>query len=113
MDRPAFPQQVKRSARILWLLISSAAVYLILLRVLPTLTGHPLLDGGIGVALGLYICAHPAANAINMLFFERDALRASRSDWPLIRWLALNLFVLLTGWMVVFAGIRRLVDRPS
>jgi hypothetical protein len=68
------------------------------------------------VALGLYICAHPAANAVNMLFFERDiardALRNVRSDWPLIRWLALNLFVLLVGWMVVFVGIRRLVDRP-
>ena len=95
------------------MLILSAAVYLVSLRVLPTLTGHPLLDGGIGVTLGLYICAHPAANAINMLFFERDALRSARSDWPLIRWLALNLFVLLTGWMVVFAGIRELVDRTT
>lgn len=83
-----------------------------MLRVQPTLTGRPTLDGAIGVALGLYICAHPAANAINLLFFERDALRTVRSDWPLIRWLALNLFVLLVGWMVVFAGIRRLVDRP-
>ena len=29
----------------------------------------------IGVALGLYICAHPAANAVNVLFFEPDLLR--------------------------------------
>ena len=75
-----------------------------------------MLDGAIGVALGLYICAHPAANAVNMLFFERDTardlLRTVRSDGPLIRWLALNLFVLLVGWMVVFAGIRRLVEKP-
>ena len=93
------------------MLISVAAVYLVLLRVLPTRTGRPVLDGGIGVALGLFICAHPAANAVNMLFFERDSLRNVRSDWPLIRWMALNLTVLLVGWMVVFAGIRRLVDR--
>jgi hypothetical protein len=68
-----------------------------------------MLEGALGVALGLYICAHPAANAIHMLFFERDILRNVRSDWPLIRWLALNTFVLLVGWMVVFAGIRRLI----
>jgi hypothetical protein len=48
-----------------------------------------------------------------MLFFERDALRTARSDWPLIRWLALNLLALLVGWMVVFAGIRRFMDRPT
>jgi hypothetical protein len=109
MNQKAFPSQHRRDARMLWILISGAAVYLVLLCVLPTLTGRPFLDGGIGVALGLYICAHPAANAINMLFFERDSLRTVRSDWPLIRWLALNLFVLLAGWMVIFAGLRRLV----
>jgi hypothetical protein len=100
------------------MLVVVAVLYFILLRVLPTLTGRALLDGAIGVALGLYICAHPAANAVNMLFFQRnriarDAPRNVRSDWPLIRWLALNLFLLLVVvWMVVFAGIRRLVDRP-
>jgi hypothetical protein len=62
------------------------------------------------VALGLYICAHPAANAVDMLFFERDTLRRVSSEWPVVRWLALNLLVLLTGWMVVFVGLRRLVD---
>ena len=77
----------------------------------PTLTGRPVWDGGIGVALGLFICAHPAANAVNLLFFERQALRQVSSDGPLMRWLALNLLVLLVGWMVVFAGIRRLVER--
>jgi hypothetical protein len=112
MNKAAFPHQHKRNARVLWILILVAGVYLVLLRILPTLTGRPVLEGGIGVALGLYICAYPAANAINMLFFERDTLRTVRSDWPLIRWLALNLIVLLIGWMVVFAGIRRLVDRP-
>ena len=39
----------------LWILISGAVVYLVLLCVLPTLTGRPFLDGGIGVALGLYM----------------------------------------------------------
>jgi hypothetical protein len=102
-----------RNTATLWGLIVLAIVYSGLLRYLPTLTGVSLLDGGIGVALGLYICAHPAANAVNMLFFERDRLYQMASDWPLIRWLALNLTVLLAGWMAIFSGIRELVDRPT
>jgi hypothetical protein len=96
----------------LWGLIVLAIAYSSLLRYLPTLTGITLLDGWIGIALGLYVCAHPAANAINLLFFERDRLYQAASDWPLIRWLALNLIVLLVGWMTIFSGIRELVNRP-
>jgi hypothetical protein len=88
-------------------------LYIALLRLLPTLTGRAVWDGGIGVALGLYVCAHPAGNAINMLFFERAALQRGFSDGPLMRWLGLNLFVLLMGWMVVFVGIRRLVEQTA
>jgi hypothetical protein len=92
--------------------VLAAVFYLILIQALPARIGRGVLNGAIGVALGLYICAHPAANAIDLLFFEREALRNVRSDWPLIRWLTLNLFVLLVGWMVVFAGVRQLVERP-
>ena len=52
------------------MLLLIAIVYGIALRVLHTLTRFMMLDGGIGVVLGLYICAHPAANAVNMLFFR-------------------------------------------
>lgn len=97
----------------LWGLIVLAIVYSGLLRYLPTLTGTVLLDGWIGIALGLYVCAHPAANAINLLFFERDRLYQATSDWPLIRWLALNLIALLAGWMTIFSGVRALVNRPT
>jgi hypothetical protein len=65
----------KRSTRILWGLILVAIAYSGSLRHLPTLTGIAILDGSVGVALGLYICSHPAANAVTMLFFERDTLR--------------------------------------
>ena len=61
--------QFKRNPRTLWVLVLAGIVYGSLLRYLRTLTGITMLDGGIGVALGLYICAHPAANAINLLFF--------------------------------------------
>jgi len=105
--------QHRRNSRVLWGLLLVAIAYLGLLRSLHTLTGINLLDGGIGLALGLYVCAHPAANAVNMLFFERGTLRQSPSDGSLLRWLALNLLVLLAGWMVIFLGIRQLVAGPA
>jgi hypothetical protein len=102
----------ERNTRVLWEMILLALAYSSLLHYLPTLTGSSLLDGSIGVALGLYICSHPAANAIKMLFFERDALR-QMPEWSVICWLALNLLVLLAGWMVIFAGLRRLVEQAA
>ena len=72
----------KRNAKTLWGLIVLAIVFGGVLCYLGALTGVALLDGGIGVALGLFICAHPAANAVNMLFFERDALRGSPPSGP-------------------------------
>jgi hypothetical protein len=105
--------QYKRNARALWALILIAAIYGALLRYLRMLTGLTMLDGGIGVALGLYICAHPAANAVNMLFFERHLLDQLPSDWSRIRWLALNLLTLLAGWTAIYAGLTRLVHRTA
>ena len=101
--------QYKRNAGMLWILILVSIVHAVLLRYVDTLTGITLLDGAIGVALGLYICAHPAANAVNMLFFERHLLRQIASDRATIRWLALNLMTLLAGWMSIYIGITRLV----
>jgi hypothetical protein len=103
--------QSPHKAGALWAWIGVAIWYVVLLRFGPALTGRPVWDGAIGVALGLFVCAHPAANAIHLLFFERQAVRRVSSDGPLIRWLALNLLVLSVGWVVVFAGLRRLVER--
>lgn len=99
-------RRAQRNSSELVLFIFLALVYTELLRFLPTLTGISLLDGSIGVAMGLYICAHPAANAVNMLFFETDLLQQI-SEWANIRWILLNLLVLLAGWMVIFTGLTR------
>jgi hypothetical protein len=72
------------------------------------LTGIRWLDGSIGVLLGLYICSHPAANAVDLIFFQRAALRQISSEWPGIGWLALNLLVLLIGWVVIMTGVTRI-----
>jgi hypothetical protein len=99
----------RRNTGTLWGLLALAIAYSGLLRFLHALTGVAMLDGSIGVALGLYMCAHPAANAVNMLFFERDILQ-HLSQRAVVGWLALNLLVLLAGWMVIFIGLRQLLN---
>jgi hypothetical protein len=80
----------KRSTLMLWVLILLAIAYAGLLCLLDSPTGIRLLDGSIGVALGLHICAHPAANMVNMLFFEWSTPRQSSSGTAILQWLALN-----------------------
>jgi hypothetical protein len=101
-----------RNSVVLWRLILLAMAYGLALNYLHTLTGSATAAGTMGLALGLYICAHPAANAVNTLFFERDML-SRLSEWSVVRWLALNLLVLLAGWMVIFLGLRRLVEKAA
>jgi hypothetical protein len=72
-----------------------------------TLTGTSRGDGIIGILLGLYVCSHPAANFLDLLFFSRGARQASLLST--IFWLALNLLVLLIGWSVIFIGATRFV----
>lgn len=62
--------QFRRNAGVLWILILISIVHAVLLQYVRTFTGITMLDGAIGVALGLYICADSAATAVNMLFFE-------------------------------------------
>lgn len=94
---------------VLWGLILLAMAYGGLLHYLHTLTGINILDGSMGVLLGLYICSHPAANAVDLLFFKRGALHQLSSEWSGVSWLALNVLVLLVGWIVIVIGATRLV----
>ncbi|HSB05797.1 MAG TPA: hypothetical protein VLK23_11435 [Thermodesulfobacteriota bacterium] len=74
------------------------------------LTGSDEIDGIMGVVLGLYICSHPAAHLVDLLFFRRGV----RQEWSSRRaflWFALNLLVMLIGWSAIFAGATRLVAR--
>ncbi len=89
---------------ILWAMLVLAAVYIVLLYSLHTLTGTNVLDGSIGILLGLYICSHPAANAVDVLFYERGAFQQLSSEWAGLRWLALNMLVLLAGDALIIVG---------
>jgi hypothetical protein len=63
------------------------------------------LDGLIGVLLGLAICSLPARNTIDALFANRFALAELRSGWAGRCWLALNGLVLVAGWAVIWLGV--------
>jgi hypothetical protein len=97
-----------RGPRVLWAVIFLALVYLGLLYFLHTLTGDNVLDGIIGVVVGLYICSLPAANAVDLIFAERSASLQFSSLRTGGRWLALNLLTLLAGWIVIVVGAIRL-----
>jgi hypothetical protein len=74
-----------------------------------TLTGTNNLDGIIGVVLGLYICSHPAANLIDMLFYRRGICYQFSSIRSAFWWLTLNVLVLLVSGVVIFVGTTRLI----
>jgi hypothetical protein len=100
-----------RNIKTLWAQILLGIAYSSLLYYRHTLTGSNKVDGFLSVLLGLYICSHPAANALDMFFFRRGTQRQFPSIWSAILWLALNMLVLMVGWFVIFVGTMRLVGR--
>jgi hypothetical protein len=96
--------------RVIWLgvLVLLALAYAAWQMVRPQLPGTNRLEGILGVLLGLFICAQPAAHFIDIFFFRtlmRDLLPSDRS---LTGWVVLNLFVLVVGWFVIFDGMVRM-----
>lgn len=78
--------------------------------------GHrpDLVDGSIGVLLGLYICSHPAANGVDLIFLDRVSFRRVASNWNGLAWLLLNFIVLFVGWVIIVAGTTQFTSRqPS
>jgi hypothetical protein len=106
-------RRLKRNSTVLWILFLLAIAYGVAQHFLRTLTGMYLLDGSSGVLLGLYICSHPAANSIDLLFFHRDALEQAVSEWSGIGWLVLNVLVMLAGWLVIWIGTLKFASRGA
>jgi len=109
MDQHRRGQNIKT----MWILVLLGIAYSSLLYYQHTLTGANNVDGIIGVLLGLYICSHPAANVVDMLFYGRGARRQFSSRRSAVFWLALNMLLLLTGWLVIFVGTTRLIGRAD
>jgi hypothetical protein len=101
---------IRLTARTLWLQTLVAMAYLIPICTLDTLTGSTVVDGSIGVLLGLYLAAQPACNTIDALFANRFALQTIWSTWFGRGWLALNGLVLLLGWGVIWLGMVNLIN---
>ncbi len=107
--------QIQRGRKIktLWALILLGIAYSSMLYYQRTITGTDFADGIIGVLLGLYICSHPAAHLVDMLFLGRGGRRQFSSKGSAVSWLALNMLVLLTGWLAIFIGTTRIVGRAE
>jgi hypothetical protein len=105
--------RLQRNVKVLWAMLLLAAIYSSLVHFWFATTGNDRLIGSIGVLLGLYICSQPAANAVDLLFFQRGAVRQLSRDWSGIGWLALNALVLLVGWLVIVIGATRLTGHPG
>jgi hypothetical protein len=106
-------QRLGRKIVTLSLLIVGGIAYSGFLYFQPTLTGLHLLDGIIGVVLGLYISSHPAANLVDMLFYRRGIRFQFSSKRSLVLWLSLNILVLFISGVVIFVGTTRLITRTD
>ncbi|OFV90487.1 MAG: hypothetical protein A3G76_02215 [Acidobacteria bacterium RIFCSPLOWO2_12_FULL_65_11] len=101
----------RRNSRRLWTLMVVAGTYGGWQYFVPAPAERSTVDAIVGVLLGLYICSHPAANGIDLIFAQRGAVQRMTSQWSGVRWLALNFLVMLVGWMVLVAGVTRLIGR--
>ena len=100
-------QSRSRRAILLGLMVVLGLIYLSLLAYLQPLTGSFRTDGIISVLLGLYICSHPVANALDLLLFHRYMPRGMVSVRVEVLWWMLNAAVLFTGWYIIFVGMLR------
>ena len=91
----------------MWALLLPAIAYLGWVFYLPMLTAGSLVDGSVGVVLGLYICSQPAANGIDLLFLQRGAFRRAVRQSSGVEWLVLNAVVMVVGWIVIVVGASR------
>jgi hypothetical protein len=94
-------------------LLVPAGIYLAWQSSLPPVTSHDSLYGILGVLLGLFLCSKPARNGIDILIFERLAMRRVMTGFKGLAWLLLNALVMLVGWFVIVAGALRLSIRPE
>ena len=105
------PYRRERRIKKLWALILLGAAYSGFLHYQCTFTEASNVEGALGVVFGLYICSHPAAHVVDMLFFGRGGQRPFSSTRSALMWVTLNALAFLIGWAVIFFGTTRLIGR--
>ena len=93
-----------RSSFTLWTFMLVALAYSVLPFTIGSLTGENRFDGIVGIAIGLYVCSHPASNVLDLLFMEGGVVRPASGSGGLT-WYLLNLLVLIAGWLAVYIGV--------
>jgi hypothetical protein len=96
-----------RNRNLLTSLILLGLFYSLLLHFQVRLTGVQQIDGIAGVLLGLFTCAQPAANVLNILLFGRYASPQKVSQRDRAIWCGLNAAVLLVGLIVIVSSLLR------
>jgi hypothetical protein len=91
----------------MWALLAPSAAYLVWIVAFPDYSFGLLVDGSVGVLLGLYVCSQPAANGIDLMFVQRGAFRRAVRNSGGVEWLMLNALVMLVGWFVIVLGAAR------
>jgi hypothetical protein len=98
----------RRRQNVKWLivLIMLGIIYSSLLHFDVHLTGIHQIDGILGILLGLYSCAQPAANALDAILYGRyyDP-RTKLSRRANFYWWGLNILILLVGWQAIVTGL--------
>jgi hypothetical protein len=100
-------RQHKSKVRFLAWLIELGLVYTGLLHFHIRLTSIHELDGILGILLGIYTCAHPAANLLDIAIYHHSLPPQIASKSAYVRWWALNIAVLLVGWVTIVTGLLR------
>ena len=84
-------QHWKKCNSKMWMVALPGIVYSGLVYYQGALTGMNIVDGIIGVVLGLYISSHPSTNVVGMLFWGRSVQPQFLSIRSAILWLAGNI----------------------
>jgi len=98
----------------LWAVLVPMAAYLVWMTTFhepaSTVAGARV-DGAVGVLLGLYAGAHPAANGIDLIFSSRRGRWRSAGPFNSGVWLLLNAVVLAASLFTVIIGAAQFSGR--
>jgi hypothetical protein len=101
------PRERKRKIKTLWGLVFIGFVYGCLINFHLPLIGSPELDGILGVLFGLFACAHPAANLLDVILYSKYFTFSYFTRRSTALFWGLNILVLLVGWVDIVSGLQR------